>query len=196
MTKKKYLTAISVAVLLTVVLAMAFSGCQKNVCQKMNDVLKKSHENITIEIETKQDGETLKSLFIIKNDNKTTINYTVEQFAEIGSTIPLKDKRVSVGKVVVENGKVTEQSGNTLENVDFTKMSKVELRFEKETFTNVQDVGGVFSADVTNPSTFMPTVDCSKMSIEFSYASTVQNVLKILYTAQNGAEITITYTMS
>ncbi len=196
MTKKKYLTAISVAVLLIVVLAMVFSGCTKNVYQKMNDVLKKSHENITIEIVTKQDGETLKSLFIIKNDNKTTINYTVEQFAEIGSTIPSKDKRVSVGKAVVENGKVTQQSGNALENVDFTKMSKVELRFEKEMFGNVQDVDGVFTADVTNPSAFMPTVDCSKMSVEFSYASTVQNVLQIFYTANNGAEVSITYTIS
>lgn len=203
MSKKKLLAVILpcvlVLILAAVFLIVYFCYFASDLYSELNAIANANHNSIKVTITTQQNEEKIESIFDIKNSgNRSVINYSVENFSPIDpDTGAGGDTVASVGSVVLENGKVTEQTGDQV-NVNFGNVMKLSLHFAERNFQNVQTENGIFSAKVTNPQSFMdaPSLVCTNMTVMFAYTGSAENVIVIQYTSAGGAAVTINYTFS
>lgn len=203
MSKKKLLTIIlpcvAVLVLIAVFLIVYFCCFANDIYSELNKIANGKHNSISVKITTEENGATLTSTFDIKNSgNRSVVNYSVENFDPInpdtgagGDTVTL------VGTVVLEGGKVTEQTGDEAD-VNFGNVTKLTLHFAERNFADVKTENGIFSAKVTKPQSFMdsPSLVCTNMTVLFAYTGSAERVIVIHYTSQGGVAVTLTYTMS
>lgn len=200
MRKKKLLAVILSCVTMLVFAAVLLVGCGKNLYSELSKISNGKYDNVSIKISTEQDGATLTSTFDIKNnDEKSIINYSVENFAPIDADTGVTgdDTVTTVGTVVLESGKVTQQTGDALD-INFGDVTKLTLHFAERNFAEVKTDNGIFSAKVTDPKAFMdaPSLQCTDMTVTFSYAGSAEHVIVIHYTSQGGVAVTLTYTLS
>ena len=203
MSKKKLLAIIlpCVAVLLVAVFLIVYFCCfYGDIYSKLNKIANKKYENLKIKVVTEQDGFELTSSFDIKNTgNKSVINYSVQNFAPIGSDTAASDNDTvtSVGKVVLQGNKVVEQTGDKVD-ISFSNVTKLTLYFYESNFSGVKNENGLFSAKVTAPQRFMdaPSLVCTDMTVTFAYQNSAEYVIVIHYQSEGGASVTLTYTFS
>lgn len=203
MSKKKLLTIVLpcalVVVLVAVFLIVYFCCFASDIYSELGKIANAKHSNISVTITAEQDGETLTSSFEIHNSgNRSVINYSVENFAEINpDTGEGGDAVTAVGRVELVDGKVLQQSGDEVD-INFGNVTKFTLYFAKDNFQDVKTENGIFSAKVTNPKAFMdsPSLVCKDMTVMFVYMGSEENVIVIAYTSEGGAAVTITYTFS
>lgn len=204
MSKKKLLTIIIpcvvVVVLVAVFLIVYFRCFTGDFYDELNQIANGKHNNISIKITTQTDDATLTSTFsVVNGGNRSVVNYSVENFAPINDDTGVDDDDTvtSVGRVVIEGGKVSEQTGDKVD-VNFGNVTQLTFHFAEINFEEVQTTNGIFSAKVTRPQSFLdsPSLVCTNMTVTFAYKGNAENVMVIRYTSEGGAAVTITYTFS
>lgn len=202
MSKKKLLTillpCVAVVVLVAIFLIVYFCCFAGDFYSDLSKVANADYDNVSVRITTEQDDATLTSTFDVKNiGEKSVINYSVENFAPIDASGADNDTVTSVGTVVLEGGKVKEQTGDRI-SVNFGNVTKLTLHFAERNFAETKTENGIFSAKVTNPTSFMDSLSlqCTDMTVTFAYTGSAEHVIVIHYTSQGGAAVTIAYTLS
>lgn len=188
---KKRLFAIAILFALTITCLCACNGVDYG---KLNKTVQNSYSEINLTVEVTLDGETLTSTFHVKNDgNKSSVDYKVEQLVIfVEPNIPMERKREITGGVIVQDGKVTQTTGEAVEGVDFESIVSTGISFKKSYFENAQMENEKFTADVVRPGMFMgSSVACSNMKVTVILGETPK--MEVTYTSTNNAAVKLTY---
>lgn len=159
----------------------------------LNDMAKQNYSVVERTVKTTSNGETLTSRFTVRSGDTVEIDYSVEQINEIDiNNMPNEYKTVKTGIVKLDGTRVIEQTGDDV-NVDFVALTKLNLNFVEEYFSQVKWDNGKMTANVTNVEGFLGVnVYCAWMKVEAEYSNTLNNVT-VKYLTANGAEVQLAY---
>ena len=160
----------------------------------LNAMLSANYSQITLTVtDTFDERTSLKSEYAINySDSGITVNYTVEQFAEMDLNNPSADIKVTLsGEAKIEDGVVTVVSGDDV-NLS-ASIARVGLVFKKEYFNNAVLSNVLFRADVTNPSAFLGSESaCGDMKVESTFGQ-LFNYIHITYNSAEANKVDVKY---
>lgn len=193
---KKVLTVITIIAILVVCL----SACELINANhlKYNDFFDVEYSEISIQIKTTTNGETLTNTFNVeKKDNVTTIDYKIEKLntLSIENANEAEYKKEISGKVEVSGDKVTQLNGEAV-NISFNRLSNPTFDFNVNYFANSETDENNFKADVTKPAKFMGIADfeATDMKVECESGEDCFKSIKVTYTDKNGSQVELEYT--
>lgn len=198
---KKSIFAI-LAVFTACAAAAGVSGCKScdddegpDAYGKIQGLLDKNYSQITLTVtDTFSEELSLVSAYTVSyGESDVTVEYSVENFTSL--SLDASDpqlKTVKKGSVVIKDGVVVKQSGDS--NVfSYDLVSAGGLNFKEEYFSAVTVNDVTFKADVTNPSGFFGvTLACSEMKINSIYADYLAEIV-VTYTSSGGHAVEYEY---
>ena len=199
---------ISVLLLITAMFAaLSLVACKKPNTEKtvyglLNKLIAAEKNSVTLDLSLTQSGETLTGKYVAKNEaNGMKVTYTFERLNPIEKnedgtyTFPTEVKSSHSGSMVLRDGKVVEQDGETAD-ITIESITASGVKFEEGSFKNVKTENGKFTAEVSSPAAFLQQeLSCEGMKVEVSYTESAITSLKITYTAA-GADVSMAYTFA
>lgn len=181
--------------------ACSFAACGENTSNvdaakvdALNDMLGASYSQVVITVtETFDQSTSLTSEYTVEySDGEITVNYSVEQFAEISLDSPSAEiKTTLTGTAVISGNDIT---GG--ENVNLTAdIAVIGLTFKAEYFSDADYGDMLFKADVKaeKASAFLGSeITCTDMTVEAVFLQKFYNI-NITYTAESGSAVEISY---
>lgn len=185
---------------LVLVFLFLFTGCgETDTVNYLAKLAKKDYSEIALTETVTVGGDTLTSTVTVKNEKKVSyIAYAVETLNEIGFLeAPTTDRTVKTGSVTVKKGKIIEQNGVEVENIDFPALSGVGMKFSDTFFADVVWQDGKFEAKVTDPAGFFGKTDFSadNMRVTVLYGESLDRIT-VTYKTSDGASVTADYTFT
>ena len=192
----------SILVLLALVLVFPFlfMGCgETDTVKYLGKLAKKDYSEIALTETVTVGGDTLTSTVTVKNEKKVSyIAYSVETLNEISFLeTPTTDRTVKSGSVTVKKGKIIEQNGAEVENIDFPALSGVGMKFSDAFFADMVSEDGKFEARVTDPAGFLGKTDFSadNMRVTVLYGEALDRIT-VTYKTRDGVSVTADYTFT
>ena len=193
--KKKF---IFLVILLIFALAI-LSACDKSssTLEEITKLIKADYSEVKLSIKTVSSEVKLTGNYVFKFDgDTTTVTYSVEKLNELtmeGGTEGYK--HTDSGTVVVRKDKLVEGD----EELDLPLGNYFGgMSFKSEYFKNYEITGGKFEANVVNPQGFTgnKNLQCSDMHVKILFDANCLSQLVLTYVAQNGSDVSITYTFT
>lgn len=184
------------------VVAAGLSGCKScgddesvSAYDKIQNILAKNYSQIVLTVTDTFDEETsLASTYTLNyGENDVTVEYSVEQFTSLSlDAANPQFKTVKTGSVVIKDGVVVKQSGDSTV-FSYDLVSAGGLNFKEEYFSSVIINDVSFKADIINPSGFFgTTVACSNAKINSIYADFMAEMV-VTYTSASGHSVEYEY---
>ncbi len=196
--KRKILIGIISVLCLTVGLCGCSKTEVKTVYDTLNELKALDYQTVSLSVNATVDGETLTGSYkTMATESGFTVEYTYEQlqtFEEQGGNFVIPESRKTTynGTMSVADGKVTSQTGDSID-LPVKQLSAENLTFSEAYFANVKTNGNVFSADVTDVRGFFgQTIWAEGMTVEIAYTETAFTALTISY-KNSGGEFTLVY---
>lgn len=190
---------IILTVILTLIVALTATcllGCGSDYTA-LNDMCKETYSQIVLQIKTTTNGETLTDNFTVTNSGSVSkIDYTIERLTEISlDELPKDYKTETVGTVIVENGKITQNDNKIDESV--ASLRKVGFSFYSNYFVSPKWTSGQFSATVKDPAQFFDVEEfvCTNMHVTVKYSSSLKSMV-ITYKSAKGSTVEMRYTFT
>lgn len=187
-------------IVIAVCLLFSLSACNNDeIYNRLNEMTRADYSQITLKITSEKDGDTLQNVFsIVFDEEQTTVSYTCQEYSTFEKdgaiTVPTDYIVTSTGNVVIRNGKIEKQNGDSVDFIDFNEITALGISFNKTYFKNVNTASSYFSADVINAKGFTGNseIHCSNMTVEAKFDEALQ-LLTIKYVSLNGANIQLQY---
>lgn len=190
---------LSLVIIICTVLTLASCGGslkkESPVYRELRAMVGEEYSSLTIWITTETDGRRLQSSYTLTSDGDVT--YTVERLTTFEEqdgayVIPESYKETLRGSAHVENGTVTQQSGDEVE-LDLARICMPKPNFDSKYFADVKDKDGSFQAKVTNPTGFLGrAVSYTNMTLTVLYRETLPK-MTISYTSKSGSSVIVQY---
>ena len=192
-------------VVILLLATLCLTACEQPVSQydKFATMVSQSYSQIKMDITVKNsadDGKLVSSIVCnnIDSSNKIVV-YVLQEYTTFdinGDTITAPNAQIVTksGAITFANNQVSEQTGDAVD-YDFSKLGKLNMKFDKSYFANAVIDGHAFTADVTNMAQFLGTQIAGATNVKISVDVQTYNSITLSYTA-NGSDVTITYTLA
>lgn len=193
--KKKIILSV-IIIIIAALTATCLLGCGSDYTA-LNNMCKETYSQIVLQIKTTTNGETLTDNFTVKNNGSVSkIDYSIERLTEISlDEIPKDYKTETVGTVIVENGKITQNDNQISEEI--ASLRKVGFSFYSNYFVSPKWTSGQFSATVKDPAQFFDVEEfvCTNMHVTVKYSSSLKSMV-ITYKSAKGSTVEMRYTFT
>lgn len=167
--------------------------------EKMNTLVKNRPANVALKITTTTGDLSLTADYTVSD---TAVTYKVEQYSvfpdiygdvDFGS-ISESYKTTLEGSAVIANGAVTQIDGENVQIPTYDALTG-NFTFAVANLSNVQDAGGVFSADVKTAADFLgeSAANVTNVKVSATYTSAAISTMTITYKTA-ASSVTLAYT--
>lgn len=191
--KRKILVLVSLVLVLTFVLCACVT---EDTYSDINKLLNIQYSKVELTVSTTLNGETLTSTVTSTlNGDRTTIDYTLQQYATFGDNIPDSFVEEKTGQLVVRNGEIISHNGD--QAVLEIEQVTAKFHFESSYFGSAQMSGNKFAGIVSNPQGFFGDADFvgDGVKVTVVFDEVIKN-LQVNYTSANGAQVKLVYTFT
>ena len=183
------------------VAALSLTACGGNKTYgKLNSLIAKTPSEAELVVTVTADGETLSGEYSLsEQDGGYVVEYTYERLSTFdasddGYIFPDAVKTTYEGSVVVKDGKIVQQNGDTAD-LTFEQMTASGVKFDETYFSNVVIDDGSVIADVSDPEAFLQSdITCTDMQMKVLFTDDAITSLTVSYTSAAGAQVVIEYT--
>lgn len=196
--KRKILIGIVSVLCLTVGLCGCSKTKVKTVYDTLNELKALDYQTVSLSVNATVDGEALTGSYkTTATESGFTVEYTYEQlqtFEEQGGNfvIPESHKTTYNGTMSVVDGKVTSQTGDSID-LPVKQLSAENLTFSEAYFSNVKTSENEFSADVTDAEAFFGQTVTGSMTVRITYTKASLTSLVLSYGNASSGEFVLTY---
>lgn len=192
----------TILVVLVLILAtLCLTSCQDGKYAELNQISKNNYNQVQIDVTVKKSGENsalVSSYKVLNADTTKQIEYSVQEYAMFdinGDQISAPESQIvtKTGTVVLENGKVSSQTGDQT-NLDFAKVGAINFNFSDSCLYGAQNVNGVFTAHVTSLTKFCGQNVSGATNVKVSVDTLTYKSITLTYTV-DGSDVTIVYTI-
>ena len=156
---------------------------------KLLELIEKPYSSVDVNIAVTTDIAELSARYTV---TQSKVTYSIEQLNLLPSLDNITDispdhKTTVSGEAVVENGEVTDLSGNKVALPSGSELTG-RFRFEESNLQNIVVGDGSLSADVISASAFYGTeVDMSDVKVKVEYSDTAVEKITVTYKTEKSS---------